>query len=131
MASGLGLLRAATLLVPEQIIFDDEIYHTHRILAQGLDVSAEDLALDVIATVGPGGHFLAQKHTRRHIEERWIPELTYPRPLLDHKPSPDIRRRARAQLDRIMAEHHPQALDDEVRAELQAILDAAGRELDI
>jgi trimethylamine--corrinoid protein Co-methyltransferase len=131
MASGLGLLRAATLLVPEQIIFDDEIYHTHRILAQGLDVSGGDLVLDVIAAVGPGGHFLAQEHTRQHIGERWIPELTYPRPSLDREPSPDIRRRARAKFDRILAEHQPQPLDDAVRAELQAILDVAAQELNI
>ncbi|MEE9598991.1 MAG: trimethylamine methyltransferase family protein, partial [Anaerolineales bacterium] len=37
MVEGLGLLRAATLLIPEQIIYDDEIYHTHRILAKGID----------------------------------------------------------------------------------------------
>jgi len=129
MASGLGLLKAATLLVPEQIIFDDEIYHTHRILAQGVDVSAGDLALDVIGAVGSGGHFLAEKHTRQHIGERWIPELTHPRPSLDHKPSPDIRRRARARLDRILAEHQPEPLDDAARSELRAILDAAAEEL--
>jgi trimethylamine--corrinoid protein Co-methyltransferase len=131
MASGLGLLGAATLLVPEQIIFDDEIYQTHRILAHGLDVSAEDLALDVVATVGPGGHFLAQEHTRQHIGERWIPELTHPRPLLHHRSSSDIRRRARAKLDRILAEHQPQPLDDAVRAELHAILHVAAQELAI
>lgn len=39
--TGGGLLRASTLLVPEQIIFDDEIYHTHRVLVEGIDVSAD------------------------------------------------------------------------------------------
>ena len=77
---GLGLLKASTILLPEQIVFDDEIYHTHRILAEGIDVSAEGLALDVIASVGPRGHFLAQKHTRRRMREIWFPELSHPRP---------------------------------------------------
>jgi len=126
---GLGMLKASTLLVPEQIIFDDEIYHTHRVLAEGLDVGGEGLALEVIAEVGPGGHFLAQKHTRRHLREVWIPQLTQPRPAVDGTPPPDIRRRARARLDRILAEHKPEPLDDAVRGELQAILDAAEREL--
>jgi len=129
MASGLGLLKASTLLVPEQIIFDDEIYHTHRILAQGIDVSAGDLALDVIAAVGHGGHFLAEKHTRQHIRERWIPELTNPRPSLDGEPMPDILHRAQAKLNRILADHQPEPLDDAIRAELWAILDAAAQEL--
>jgi trimethylamine--corrinoid protein Co-methyltransferase len=126
---GLGLLKASTLLVPEQIIFDDEIYHTHRILAEGLDVSGEGLAMDIIAEVGPGGHFLAQKHTRRHLRDVWIPQLTQPRPSLDGTPPPDIRQRARAEFDRILAEHEPEPLDEAVQAELNAILDAAEREL--
>jgi trimethylamine--corrinoid protein Co-methyltransferase len=131
MASGLGLLKAATLLVPEQIIFDDEIYHTHRILAQGVDVSAGDLALDVIAGVGSRGHFLAEDHTRQHIGERWIPELTHPRPSLDHRPSADIRRRARAKLDKILMGHEPEPLDHGVQAELRAILDATERDVGV
>jgi trimethylamine--corrinoid protein Co-methyltransferase len=126
---GLGMLGASTLLVPEQIIFDDEIYHTHRVLAEGLDVKRDGLALDVIAAVGPGGHFLAQKHTRRHVRERWIPELSHPRRPGGNRSSPDIRRRARGMLDRILAEHQPEPLEPAARAELQAILDAATREL--
>jgi trimethylamine--corrinoid protein Co-methyltransferase len=166
---GLGMLKASTLLVPEQIIFDDEIYHTHRILAEGIDTSADGLALDVIANVGPRGHFLAQQHTRRHMREIWIPGLTHPsaalrtspsaalrtspsaalrtspsaalrtspsavlrtspRPSLGDEPVPDIRRRARAELDRILAEHQPEPLEEAAQAELQAILSAAEREL--
>jgi trimethylamine--corrinoid protein Co-methyltransferase len=129
IVTGGGMLRASTLLVPEQIIFDDEIYHTHRILAEGVDTSADGLALEVIAAVGPRGHFLAQKHTRRHVEKIWIPELSHPRPSLDGEPLPDIRWRARAEFDRILAEHQPQPLEEAAQAELRAILDAAAREL--
>jgi len=77
---GLGMLQASVVLLPEQIIFDDEIYHMNRVVAEGIDTSAEALALDVIAEVGPRGHFLAQKHTREHVREIWIPELTHPAP---------------------------------------------------
>jgi len=126
---GLGMLKASTLLVAEQLIFDDEIYHTHRRLAEGLDVSTDSLALDVIAAVGPGGHFLAQQHTRKYMREIWIPRLTHPRPSLDSKPLPDIRRRARAEFDRILTKHEPEPLEEKVQAELRAILNAAAREL--
>ncbi|MBN1146652.1 MAG: trimethylamine methyltransferase family protein, partial [Anaerolineales bacterium] len=44
MVTAFGLLRASTLLVPEQIIFDDETYHTNRLIAAGIDVSPEALA---------------------------------------------------------------------------------------
>jgi trimethylamine---corrinoid protein Co-methyltransferase len=126
---GMGELKASTLLVPEQIIFDDEIYHTHRVLAQGVDTSIEGLALDVIADVGPRGHFLAHKHTRKHVRQLWIPELTHPRPTFGEEPHPDIRQRARAKLNDILAEHEPQPLDEAVQKELKVILKAAARML--
>jgi trimethylamine--corrinoid protein Co-methyltransferase len=126
---GLGMLRASTLLVPEQIIFDDEIYHTNRRLAEGIDLGAENLPLDLIQTVGPGGHYLAQKHTRRKVRELWIPELTHPAPFLGTEDLPDIQGRARAELDRILAEHEPEPLDPAVQAELKAILEAAAQDI--
>jgi trimethylamine--corrinoid protein Co-methyltransferase len=129
LMTGSGLLEASTLLVPEQIILDDEIYHTNRILVEGIDADAESLALDAIADVGPRGHFLAHKHTRRHLREFWIPELTHPRPAPGGEPSPGLRGRARATLNRILKDHEPEPLDDAVQEELRSILEAAEREL--
>jgi len=131
MAEGLGMVKASTLLVPEQIVFDDEIYHTHRILAEGIDATPEGLAVDVISQVGPRGHFLAQEHTRQNLRQIWIPPLTHPRDLPGYEPQADIRRRARAELDRILAEHEPEPLNEAVRAELKEILAAAERELEV
>ncbi len=125
MVEGLGLLRAATLLLPEQIIYDDEIYHTHRVLVEGIDTAADKLALDVIESVGPGGHFLGQKHTRRTIREIWLPQLTHPPPTMDSQRLPDIRRRARTTFKRILTEHHPEPLPEKHQAELQKIIQAA------
>jgi len=125
MVEGLGLLRAATLLLPEQIIYDDEIYHTHRVLAGGIDTTPDKLALDVIAAVGPGGHFLGQKHTRRTIREIWLPQLTHPAPSMDGQPPLDVRQRARATFERILTEHQPEPLPEDIQAELQDILKAA------
>ncbi len=129
LVTGGGMLAASTLLVPEQILYDDEIYHTHRIMLEGIDTSPEGLALDVIESVGPRGHYLAQEHTRRHLRHIWIPGLTHPRPPLDGSPLPGIRERARARLEAILAGHRPEPLPHEVQAELRAILDAAQREL--
>ncbi|MBT3190141.1 MAG: hypothetical protein HN736_08635 [Anaerolineae bacterium] len=129
LAEGLGMIKSSTLLVPEQIIFDDEIYHTHRALVDGVDTSFDGLAMDTIKNVGPGGHFLAQKHTRKHLREIWIPELSHPRMSLGEPPSPDIRQRARDKFDTILREHKPEPLAESVQRELQAILDAAKKEI--
>ena len=129
MVEGLGLLRAATLLVPEQIIYDDEIYHTHRVLAEGIDTSADQLALDVINAVGPGGHFLAQKHTRRMIRDIWLPRLTHPAPRMDGQSPKDISQRAIATMEKILKEHQPEPLPKEVQVELQNIIRVAEGEI--
>jgi len=128
MVEGLGLLRAATLLLPEQIIYDDEIYHTHRKLAEGINTTPDELALDVIAAVGSGGHFLGQKHTRRKIRDIWLPKLTHPDPAIDDQPSPDIRKRARATFERILTQHQPEPLAKDIQVELQNIMLAAERD---
>jgi trimethylamine--corrinoid protein Co-methyltransferase len=128
MVEGLGLLRAATLLLPEQIIYDDEIYHTHRVMLEGIDTSADQLALDVIKTVGPGGHYLSQKHTRRTIRDIWIPELTHPAPTMNPQPLPDIQERARSKFKKILSEHQPEPLPEDLQVELQNIIKAAEKQ---
>jgi trimethylamine:corrinoid methyltransferase-like protein len=72
---------------------------------------------------------LAEKHTRQHVRDIWLPQLTHPRPLPDDGPLPDVRHRARAKFDRILSEHEPQPLEETAQAELQTILNAAAREL--
>jgi trimethylamine:corrinoid methyltransferase-like protein len=96
------------------VLDDDEIYHTNRFLAQGIDTGDEGLALHVIAKVGPRGHFLAEKHTRRHMRDVWIPALSHPWQPVDGS----IRQQARAELDRILANHKPEPLEEAARAEL-------------
>jgi trimethylamine--corrinoid protein Co-methyltransferase len=110
-------------------ISTDEICHTHRILAHGLTINPEGIALDVIENVGPGGHFLSQKHTRAHMREIWIPDLTHPRTSANSPQPTDIRQRAKNKLEWILAEHQPEPLEDDVQHELRSILGAAEREI--
>jgi trimethylamine--corrinoid protein Co-methyltransferase len=125
LVEGLGLLKAATLLAPEQILYDDEIYHTHRKLAEGIRTNPDQIALDVIKSVGPGGHYLGQKHTRSKIRDIWLPTLTHPAPVLDDKPPLEIRERARERFRKILLEHEPEPLSLEIQLELSKILNIA------
>ncbi len=124
-----GLLKASTLLLPEQIIYDDEVYHVNRVVAEGVDTSSTALGVDVIADVGPGGHFLSQKHTRKHMRDIWIPELSHPRKPLDGSPPPNLPQLAKTKVDEILAQHQPLPLDEALQAELKHILKAAEREI--
>ncbi|UCH06874.1 MAG: trimethylamine methyltransferase family protein, partial [Deltaproteobacteria bacterium] len=43
----------------------------------GIEVNDETLAFDVLREVGPGGHFVSNRHTRRHMRsEQFQPQLS-------------------------------------------------------
>jgi trimethylamine--corrinoid protein Co-methyltransferase len=124
--SGLGLVESCTLLYPEAILLDADVYHRVRIEASRLDTSSEALALDVIKDVGPRGNFLAQKHTRTHLRQRQFSSLTgQPHAGGGYRDPQEV---AREKIDWILANHHPQPLDEVQKAELTRILAAADRE---
>ncbi len=59
---------------------DCEIFSIIQKMMQGIVVNDETLALETIANVGPGGHYLAQKHTRKHMRELFMPAFMDRRP---------------------------------------------------
>jgi len=125
--TGIGLNRNFTMLYPEAIILDDDLYHRARYALMNMDVSPETLALDVIGKVGPGGHFLAQKHTRKHMRTAMKPAVT-------HQIGPDGKYRdplnvAREKTAWILNNYQPEPLEEAKRPELTCILNAADREL--
>ena len=123
----MGLARTYTRLYPEQIILDNDLYQRARAYLSRMDVSDESLAMDAIKAVGPGGHFLAQKHTRTHIRTSLVRSITHE---LDAKSKyRDPREVAREQVKNIIDTHRPEPLDIAQQAEINRILTAAGKEL--
>jgi len=70
---------------------------------------------------------MGQKHTRQTIRDIWLPKLTHPDPTVDDPPSPDIRERARATFERILAQHQPEPLQEDLQVELHDIIEAAAK----
>jgi trimethylamine--corrinoid protein Co-methyltransferase len=125
--SGMGLLEGCTVLYPEELALDTDIYHQIRINAAGLDTSREAFALDVIKEIGPRGHFLSHRHTRTHMRQRQFSDIT-------RQPGPDGKARdpievAREKTDWILKNHQPTPLTDAQKTEIDRILQAAEREL--
>ena len=59
-----------------QLVMCDEIIAMVKRFMRGIPVNDDSLALDVIDTVGPGGHFLAQQHTMQNFKsETWFPSM--------------------------------------------------------
>jgi len=125
MLLGAGLLYGSRILSYEMLFMDAEIWSLLHAMFQGIEVSAETLALDVIREVGPGGNFLAHKHTRQHMRERWQPTLMDRRPYNVWEEHRDgARDWALDQARRVLQEHRPPGLDPALAAELRGIISA-------
>jgi len=127
IVTGMGLARTYTRLYPEQIILDEDIYQRARAYLMQMEVSEETLAMDAIANVGPGGHFLSQKHTRTHMRTSLVRGVTHE--LDENSKYRDPREVARERVRNILETHQPEPLEKAKQDELTRILAAAGKEL--
>ncbi len=72
-----GLMEFAMSVCKEKYVVDDEIIGMAMRAVDGIKVDDEHLAVDVIKKVGPAGHFIANRHTRRHMrKEHFQPRLS-------------------------------------------------------
>ncbi|MBL7161699.1 MAG: trimethylamine methyltransferase family protein [Anaerolineales bacterium] len=125
--AGMGLVRGSTLLYPEALVLETEIYHNVRDSAKGVDTSPDQMALDVIQTVGPRGHFLREKHTREYFRELGFSEVLHiPDTGGSYRDPFEV---ARERTDWILENHHPEPLSGTQQSELTRIIKAAEREL--
>jgi trimethylamine--corrinoid protein Co-methyltransferase len=67
-----GLRDGGRLFSPIAMLLDTELFDLIRQIPLGFQVDEEALALEVIEKVGPGGHFLGEPHTLRHMREAWM-----------------------------------------------------------
>jgi trimethylamine--corrinoid protein Co-methyltransferase len=121
--SGLGLLESCTLLYPESILLDDDLYQRVRVEIAGLEVNPELLALEVIKEVGPRGSFLTHRHTRDNLRRRLYSDLTG-QPATSGSLR-DVVEVAREKVKWILQNHQPQPLEVAQQHELRRILEAA------
>ncbi len=125
--SGMGLVRGSTLLYPEALVLDAELYYSVQENAAKLDTSPDYLALDVIHAVGPRGHFLRERHTRDYFRKLGFSEVVHiPDTGGSYRDPIEV---AREKTDWILENHHPEPLIEHQQTELSRILEAAEREL--
>ena len=128
---GAGVVDGQTLWSNAQLVIDSEMAGMVGRLIEGIEVTEDTLALDVIGKVGHfPNNYLGQKHTRD-----WWKREQY-QPLLPSREiygqwvkmgSKGILERARGKVRELLKEHKPVPLPREVDRELDALLKAAGR----
>ena len=110
----------------EVVLVAEFIARNRRLLAE-IEVSDETLAVDVLKAVGPGGDFLGQRHTRRHLRgNQWRAQIlnraSYDRWMAAG--ALDATEKARQKARELLATHEVPALPVELIARLDATVPA-------
>lgn len=120
---GLGGIDRAAMISPEKVVMDCEAWRWLKRLRQGIEIDDERLGIDAIRRQGPGGIFLSDPHTLRHMrKDLLIPQVTgyhsigQPGPMED-----EMVEFARAKVKQVLATHRPELLSKEVAEKVGAI----------
>jgi trimethylamine--corrinoid protein Co-methyltransferase len=130
--TGFGMLDAAQLLYLPKLVLDAEVRRQGDRLMGGIDLDDEHLMLDVIARVGPGGHYLKVKESKRllrdgeHLSPRLMPRPSYE--AWEQDPRSELQR-ATEIVDELLESHVPPALPDGAAAAMEEVIARADAEL--
>ena len=122
---GLGWLEGGLTASFEKFIIDAEIMQHMAEFLRPIEVTADELALDAIRAVEPGGHYFATPHTLERFETAFY------RPILSdwrnfeswsEDGALNATQRAHRVYKKILAEYQPPALEPARREKLQAFV---------
>lgn len=117
-----GVMDHCNSVSPEMVVLANELIEGLKHFSGGVSVEEDDLAIDTIREVGAGGHFLNNRHTRKHFRQIWYPEL-FSREM-ENKDTSEIRTKINSKLQEIVLNHQVPGLDDTVLKELDNWLSA-------
>lgn len=134
VVQGIGLLESSMTLSLEQMIIDDELFRYAVRMRKGIDTSEEKDLLEDIKAVGPEGHFLKQKSTRKLFRSD---EFYRPKDLIDRNShdewislgSPDMYSAANKRVCDILAEEPLRPLDRDTEKTIREIMEEAKAKL--
>lgn len=119
----LGYLESGLTFSLAQLVLCDEIVSWIRAFTKDFEVNEETIALDVIEKAGHFGQYLSTDHTLKHYRERWYPSIFERGNYMAWKDSgaKSLTERASEKIDRVLKNHSPEALPDEIRKTLRQI----------
>lgn len=115
----------------EQLVIDNDIVTMVKRAIQGIDVTDDTMAVDIVKQAHKIKDFLHQKHTIQFMRGQSRPKLIdrTTRGTWEAKGSKDLTQRAREEARRIIKTHQPEPLSDDVKKTLREIVDSARKEL--
>ena len=131
---GAGSVESIMALSGAQLVLDDEFIAIARRWLQGITVTEETLAVDVVHRVGPRGDYLSDEHTVDAIHAGELLDLKLAeresrRQVWELGGSKTLESRAAARAVEILDTHQVPPLPDEVLRDIAAIMAKADAEL--
>jgi trimethylamine--corrinoid protein Co-methyltransferase len=126
---GAGLRGGGRVFSPVAMLLDAELFDLVRRIPLGFDVDDETLAMEVIEGVGPGGHFLGEPHTLRHMREAWTSRYmdTDTWEAWEEQGNPQPPERALGRALELRDTHRPAPLPDGVPERIREVIAEHGR----
>lgn len=126
-----GILQFFMAMSYEKFMVDDEIAGMVMRYLRGYEFSESSFAFEVIDAVGPGGHFLTQKHTRKSHKTEFRRVQLSDRQSYDGWAKEELTANLRAsrQWQEVLAAYEPPALDPEAGRAIQDYIDQRSEEL--
>ncbi|MHA1960393.1 MAG: trimethylamine methyltransferase family protein [Candidatus Thorarchaeota archaeon] len=126
IVSGPGMLAFENGQSLEKLVLDNDLCGAAYRLIEGFEMDDGALVSSLIDSVGPAGHFLGEKHTREHFRrEHFMPSDVFDR----HTPeswkksgSKDANVRAIARVEKLLKEHEPTPLPEDIDESLDEVL---------
>jgi len=123
---GLDQAMSASL---DQLVLDAEVYEHARAYLRRFEVNEDTLALDLVHKVGPGGHFLGEKHTLEHFKKEIWSRTMDDTFILDPMSKDSFTERAKAKVREILSTHKAPPIEETVHREMECILKDAERDI--
>ena len=130
---GLGMIEMGMTIDFGQLVMDNEFAKMIKFLLRGIPVNDETLAVDVIREIGIGKNFLSHDATFKHMRSQSQPKLIDRRMREEWEASgsTDIYARASEEARRILENHKPEPLPDDVLATMRSIVEEAEKEMGV
>ncbi|MBZ4688649.1 MAG: hypothetical protein PWQ96_1762 [Clostridia bacterium] len=128
---GMGMLELGVTFSYAQLVIDDTIAKMVKRVVQGVDVTDDTLAVDLIKRIGGGSgkHYLTEKHTIDYMHSEQSRAGIFDRRMRQtwkiEAGGKDAAERAAEKAREILATHTPEPLDKDVRKRLRKIVESA------
>lgn len=128
---GAGMLELGISFDYAQFVMDNEMFKMIKKVIGGIPVTDENMAIDIIKEIGPGGEFISHEHTFANFRKEQSQSKLLDRTMRDNwlmAGGKDLTERAYEEANYILNNHKVEPLADDVMNTIHSIVEEAEKE---